>query len=69
MAAFEDHLVELTDTVNTGKGKFRIYDKEIRDAHDEGYGLITVKQVFEYSSMSEWQSLLQSFTKTGKRFC
>lgn len=67
MAAFEDHLVELTDTVNTGRGKFRIYDKEIRDAHDEGYGLITVKQVFEYSSNVGMAKLITRLYKNREK--
>lgn len=50
MAAMEDGYVNLDDTINTGHGKWKIYDKEIRDSHDEGFGKITLQQVFELSS-------------------
>ncbi len=52
IAALEDGVVELEDTIDTGNGTFRYYDKTIRDEHFEhgGYGKITVEQVFEYSS-------------------
>ncbi len=52
IAALEDGYVDLDDTINTEKGIFKFYDKEIRDEQYKhgGYGKITVKQVFEYSS-------------------
>ncbi len=52
MAALEDGLVDLEDTIDTGDGTFEIYDKIIRDTEYKrgGYGKITVQQVFEYSS-------------------
>jgi len=52
IAALEDGIVELEDTIDTGNGTFRTYDKVIKDTKHEhgGYGKITVEQVFEYSS-------------------
>jgi cell division protein FtsI (penicillin-binding protein 3) len=50
MAAMEDGYINLDDTIETGHGKWRIYDKEIRDSHEEGFGRISVEQVFEFSS-------------------
>jgi cell division protein FtsI (penicillin-binding protein 3) len=52
IAALEDGVVDLEDTIDTGDGAYQYYDKIIRDDHHEhgGYGKITVKQVFEYSS-------------------
>jgi cell division protein FtsI (penicillin-binding protein 3) len=52
IAALEDGVVQLEDTIDTGDGTFKYYDKVIRDDHHEhgGYGKITVEQVFEYSS-------------------
>lgn len=50
MAAMEDGLIGLDDTVNTGNGKFKIFDKEIKDTKEGGYGLLTVEKVFEHSS-------------------
>jgi cell division protein FtsI (penicillin-binding protein 3) len=52
IAALEDGVIRLEDTIDTGDGTFKYYDKIIRDdRHDKGgYGKITVEQVFEYSS-------------------
>ncbi len=50
MAALEDKVVNLEDTIDTGNGKIRYYDKIIKDTKKGGYGKITVKQVFELSS-------------------
>ena len=52
IAALEDGVVDLEDTIDTGKGTFKYYDKVIRDDKHEqgGYGRISVEQVFEYSS-------------------
>jgi cell division protein FtsI (penicillin-binding protein 3) len=50
MVAFEDGYIDLDDTINTGKGAVRYYDKVIRDTKRGGYGNITVKEAFEVSS-------------------
>jgi cell division protein FtsI (penicillin-binding protein 3) len=52
IAALEDGVVDLEDTIDTGNGLFKYYDKVVRDDKHEqgGYGKITVEQVFEYSS-------------------
>jgi len=50
MAALEDKVVSLDDTIDTGNGRIRYYDKTIKDTKKGGYGKITVKQVFELSS-------------------
>lgn len=50
MAAFEDGFISLSDTIDTGNGSVTYFDKTIRDTKEDGYGKITVKQVFENSS-------------------
>ncbi|MFZ2338922.1 MAG: penicillin-binding protein [Bacteroidales bacterium] len=50
MAAIEDGVVDTGDIVDTGDGTVRYYNKIIRDTKEGGYGKITVKEVFEYSS-------------------
>jgi cell division protein FtsI (penicillin-binding protein 3) len=52
MAALEDGYVDLNDTIDTGDGTFKYYDKVIRDEEHKhgGYGRIPVEEVFEYSS-------------------
>jgi len=50
MAAIEDGVIDTGDIVDTGKGSVKFYNKIIRDTKEEGYGKLTVKQVFEKSS-------------------
>ncbi|MCX6321928.1 MAG: penicillin-binding protein [Bacteroidia bacterium] len=50
MAAIEDGVIDTGDIVDTGTGSVKYYNKIIRDSREEGYGKITVKEVFEKSS-------------------
>jgi cell division protein FtsI (penicillin-binding protein 3) len=50
IAALEDGVIDLDDTINTGDGTVKFYDKIIRDHEDQGLGRITAREVFEHSS-------------------
>lgn len=50
IVALEDDVVDLDDTVDTGEGSVKYYDKVITDTHHGGHGKITVREVFEKSS-------------------
>lgn len=50
IAALEDGLIELDDTIDTDDGTVRYYDQTIRDTRRGGYGRIPVREVFEKSS-------------------
>ena len=50
IAAMEDGVVDLNDTINTGDGTVKYYDKVIRDHEEKGLGKITAREVFEHSS-------------------
>jgi cell division protein FtsI (penicillin-binding protein 3) len=50
IVALEDGYVELDDTIDTGNGSIRYYDKVVRDTKWGGFGVITVKEAFEVSS-------------------
>mgnify|MGYP001764372066 FL=1 len=50
IVALEDGVIDLQDTINTGDGTVRYYDKVIRDHEEEGLGKITAREVFEHSS-------------------
>lgn len=60
IALFEDTSIKLTDTVDTGNGIRRFYDKVIRDHKPGGYGKITVLEAFEKSSNIAVASLVDS---------
>jgi len=50
MVALEDGVISLDDSIETGDGTVRYYDKTIRDSHRGGYGTISARTVFEKSS-------------------
>ena len=50
MALLEDNYVDLDDTVDTKDGEIYYYDKKLTDTKPGGYGKITIRQAFEYSS-------------------
>ncbi|MDX2443727.1 MAG: penicillin-binding protein [Bacteroidales bacterium] len=63
MVALEDGYVKLEDSVDTGKGKIRFYDKTIKDSHEGGYGTITVQEVLEYSSNVGVSKIIDQYYK------
>jgi cell division protein FtsI (penicillin-binding protein 3) len=50
MVAIEDGAIDTSDIVDTGSGSIKYYNTVIRDTKEDGYGKLTVKQVFEKSS-------------------
>lgn len=50
IAALEDDLIDINDTINTFSGAYRYYDRTMRDSKNGGYGVVTVKEGFEKSS-------------------
>lgn len=50
VALLEDGYIDLHDSVNTGNGKYKIYDRTIVDSKEDGHGKISVQEVFEVSS-------------------
>lgn len=50
IAALEDGLVDLDDTVDTEDGTHKFYDEVMRDSHEGGYGVITLQRAIEVSS-------------------
>ncbi|MGY6562221.1 MAG: penicillin-binding protein [Luteibaculaceae bacterium] len=50
MAAIEDGFVKITDSVATGNGTITYYDRVMSDSKKGGYGTITIKDAFKYSS-------------------
>lgn len=50
MAALEDRVVRLSDSIDTGNGAYRFYDQVMRDSRQGGYGRMSMQEVFEKSS-------------------
>jgi cell division protein FtsI (penicillin-binding protein 3) len=50
IALLEDSNLQLTDSIETGEGAYKFYNQTMRDHKPGGYGTISVKQAFEFSS-------------------
>lgn len=50
IALLEETDIKLSDSVDTGDGKLEFFDKTMRDHKPEGFGTLTVQEVFEKSS-------------------
>jgi cell division protein FtsI (penicillin-binding protein 3) len=50
MAAFEDGLLDLSDSIDTKRGRHKFYDRTMKDSNDEGYGTVDVLTAFQKSS-------------------
>lgn len=50
VVAMEDGFIELNDSVNSGNGKAEFHGETMRDSKEGGYGKISVKEAFAYSS-------------------
>lgn len=61
MAGMEDGYFDLSDTINTGNGKWKFLTQEVKDSHEGGFGKISVKQVFEKSSNVGTAKLIHNF--------
>ncbi|NHE58031.1 penicillin-binding protein [Cyclobacterium plantarum] len=50
LALLEEGKINLQDSIDTGNGTYKFYDRYMRDAKNGGYGKLTVREVFEKSS-------------------
>lgn len=67
MAALEDDKIKLTDTVNA-VGKYQFYDRSLSDSREWGYGKITIKEAFEYSSNVISKVIFDSYRSEPQRY-
>jgi len=63
LIALKDGKIDTADLVDTRGGTFKVYSKTIRDDHQGGYGLISVKRAFEVSSNTAITKLIYQHYK------
>lgn len=69
IALLEDSNLQLTDSIDTGNGGYKFYNQTMRDHKPGGYGVISVRQAFEYSSNIAISKLIDSqFGSDPQRF-
>ena len=50
VVALEDKVIDTSTIIDTEDGKYKVYDRTVRDTHRGGYGKISAAKVFEVSS-------------------
>ena len=69
ISVLEDGYVNLDDSINTGRGVYKFYDRVMRDSHHGGYGTITYREVFEKSSnVGISRMIVENYKSDPKRF-
>ena len=69
MAALEDGFINLDDSIDTGRGVYKFYDRTMKDSHHGGFGKITYRQVFEKSSnVGISKMIVDNYKSNPKRF-
>ncbi len=69
IAALEDGFINLEDSIDTGKGVCKFYDRTMRDSHHGGFGKITYREVFEKSSnVGVSKMIVEHYKSDPKRF-
>jgi len=58
VAALEDKVVDTSTVVDTEKGRFRVYDRTVRDSKWGGYGKISVAEAFAVSSNTAFAKII-----------
>ncbi|PIB34420.1 cell division protein [Reichenbachiella sp. 5M10] len=69
IALFEESRIGLLDSVDTGDGEMAFYDQVMKDHKPGGYGMLSVKEVFEKSSnIGTAKLIVEEFGDNPKRF-
>lgn len=58
VAALEDQVIDTNKIVDTEKGRWRIYDRTVRDSKHGGYGKISVADAFAVSSNTAFAKII-----------
>ncbi|MDC6365848.1 MULTISPECIES: penicillin-binding protein [Flavobacteriaceae] len=58
VAALEDKVIDTSTVVDTGKGRYGIYDRVVKDSKWGGYGKISVTEAFAVSSNTAFAKII-----------
>lgn len=69
IAALEDKVIDTATLVDTEKGKWRIYDRTVRDSRHGGYGEIPVSEAFVVSSNTAFAKIIhENYSEYPERY-
>jgi len=69
VAALEDKVVDTSTVVDTEKGRYRVYDRIVRDSKWGGYGEISVSEAFALSSNTAFAKIIhENYKERPEKF-
>lgn len=69
VAALEDKVVDTSTIIDTEKGRWKLYDRVVRDSKWGGYGKISVAKAFEVSSNTAFAKMIyNNYKDNPERF-
>ena len=69
VAALEDKVIDTSDVIDTKNGRWRIYDRTVRDSKHGGYGEISVGDAFVVSSNTAFAKMIHNgYKEKPERF-
>ena len=69
VAALEDEVVDTSTVVDTEKGRWRVYDRTVKDSKWGGYGKISVSDAFAVSSNTAFAKIIhENYKDRPERF-
>lgn len=60
VAALEDKVVDTMTIIDTEKGRWKVYDRTVKDSKHGGYGKISVAKAFEVSSNTAFAKIIHN---------
>jgi len=60
VAALEDKVIDTSTVIDTEKGRWRLYDRTVRDSKHGGYGKISAATAFEVSSNTAFAKIIHN---------
>lgn len=69
IAALEDKLIDTSSVVDTEKGRYRVYDRVVKDSRWGGYGKISVSKAFAVSSNTAFAKIIhENYKENPEKF-
>ncbi|MFP2997394.1 penicillin-binding protein [Spongiivirga sp. MCCC 1A20706] len=69
IAALEDRVIDTSDVVDTGNGRYKFYDRTVRDSKWGGFGKVSMAQAFELSSNVAFARIIdEKYKQKPERF-
>jgi len=67
LATLEEKKIDTATVIDTGNGKYKVYNKYVRDDHHGGFGKLTIAEILEKSSNIGFVKLIEKHFKNNPK--